>query len=192
MKVILLTAACALSLIAGCQSVPSGPSVLVLPGQGRDFQTFSRDDATCRQFAMVQIDGKSPAMASGESLTGSAALGSAVGAASGAALGGGSGAAMGAGAGLLGGSTLGAGLGYQAGMNQQQRYDHGYIQCMYARGHQVPIQGVIAPVSAAPRQSSTSLPLPPRDGMALPPSKPPGQKGAGAPTSGRMPLPPAP
>ena len=35
--------------------MPSGPSVLVLPGTGKDFNRFHSDDLMCRQLAHEQI-----------------------------------------------------------------------------------------------------------------------------------------
>ena len=147
--------------------MPTGPSVLVLPGAHLDFGTFTRDDGFCRQHALAQLGGTTPSASAAQTGIGSAAVGTAVGAASGAALGGGYGAAVGAGAGLVGGSVVGTGLGYQSGYAQQQRYDHAYIQCMYGHGHQVPIQGVIAqPVT--PNSTGTAGTSPPK-GLPLPP-----------------------
>ena len=35
--------------------MPSGPSVLVLPGTGKNFERFHKDDLMCRQLAHEQI-----------------------------------------------------------------------------------------------------------------------------------------
>lgn len=160
-----------LALLAGCQSVPTGPSVMVLPGQGQGFERFTHDDASCRRFASFQTGNKTPAQASAETGLASAAVGTAVGAASGAAFGGAPGAAIGAGAGLLGGSAVGTGLGYESGIEQQNRYDQAYIQCMYGHGHQVPINGVIIrPTPTSPTTRTQGLPLPPAVGDVAVPS----------------------
>lgn len=175
-----------LALLGGCQSVPSGPSVMVLPGQGQGFERFTRDDASCRQFASFQSGNKTPAQASAETGLASAAVGTAVGAASGAAFGGAPGAAIGAGAGLLGGSAVGTGLGYESGIQQQNRYDQAYIQCMYGHGHQVPINGVIArPTATSSSPRTQGLPLPPAGGNV---TVPPASTGVG---HGGLPLPPS-
>jgi hypothetical protein len=72
----------------------------------------------------------------------SEALTGAVGAAAGALIGGSSSAAgVGAGVGLLGGALAGSSAGHTSGYSLQQRYDAGYIQCMYAKGHKVPVTG---------------------------------------------------
>lgn len=46
----------ALALLFGaCASVPSGPSLMALPGRGKSFSDFQRDDQTCRGWAAQQI-----------------------------------------------------------------------------------------------------------------------------------------
>jgi hypothetical protein len=131
----------ALLALAGCVSMPSGPSQMSLPGTGKSFDQFRADDGDCRQHATAQIGGASPEQAATDSGVKSAAVGTAVGAASGALIGGSSGAAAGAGIGLLGGALIGSSYGYGSGYYVQQRYDAGYIQCMYAKGHKVPVTG---------------------------------------------------
>ena len=37
--------------------MPTGPSVMALPGTGKNFDQFRADDASCRQFAYAQIGG---------------------------------------------------------------------------------------------------------------------------------------
>jgi hypothetical protein len=51
-----LAAALALS---ACASVPSGPSVMVLPGAGKPLDQFQLDDAACRQWATQQMGPRS-------------------------------------------------------------------------------------------------------------------------------------
>jgi hypothetical protein len=36
-------------LLIGCATVPSGPSVMVLPGTGKSLEQFQADDLVCRQ-----------------------------------------------------------------------------------------------------------------------------------------------
>src|SRR5579871_3334039 len=91
---------------------PAGPTVAVMPGQGKSMEQFQADDGNCRNFAQSRI-GTTPAEAATNSAVGSAVvgtgLGAAVGALAGAAAGNaGLGAAAGAGAGLLLGSSAGA------------------------------------------------------------------------------------
>ncbi|HUO43515.1 MAG TPA: YMGG-like glycine zipper-containing protein [Burkholderiales bacterium] len=144
-------------LVAGCTSMPSGPSVLVLPGTGKTFDQFRADDYECRQYASMQIGGVSPNQAAADSGVKSAAVGTAIGAAAGAAINGGNGAAVGAGTGLLVGAMAGAGAADVSSYTLQQRYDYGYEQCMYAKGHKVPVSGMFT----APRQNVSRTPPPP-------------------------------
>lgn len=155
------------AILCACTSVPTGPSVMVLPGSHKDFSQFTGDDAQCRQFALQQSNGRSPSEAAAVSGIGAAAVGTAVGAAAGATMGGGSGAAIGAGVGLAGGSMVGAGIGSSVGSSAQERYDAGYIQCMYSQGHRVPVFGDMqtrdTQSAAGPTHppSYPNLPLPP-------------------------------
>ena len=156
-----------LLLLAACASVPNGPSAMALPGTGKDFDQFRFDDATCRQFAHEQIGGTTANQASNDSFARSAAVGTALGAAVGAAAGGGRGAGVGAATGLLVGSTIGVGEANESSYGAQRRYDNAYIQCMYAKGHRVPVSGRMIN-----QQRSTNYPpLPP---AAYPPPPPPG------------------
>lgn len=45
--------------LAACASVPSGPSMLALPGTGKSMESFRADDRECRQFSFDQIGGRS-------------------------------------------------------------------------------------------------------------------------------------
>ena len=84
--------------MTACASVPTGPSVMVLPGQGKTFEQFHADDGACRQVAAREIQ----STRSGE-------------------------------------------------VPAQYRYDVAYMQCMYAKGHQIPGPGT---------RSSTETPSP--------------------------------
>ena len=141
MKPISLAAVAAAALALGaCASVPpSGPSVMVLPGNGKSFEQFRGDDFECRQFASNQA-GTTAQQASVDSGVRSAAIGTAVGAVAGALIGGHQGAGAGAGAGLLVGSVAGAGAAQRSSYTLQQRYDIAYTQCMYAKGNKIPSQ----------------------------------------------------
>jgi hypothetical protein len=132
----------ALLALAGCVTVPSGPSQMSLPGTGKSFDQFRADDGDCRQYATAQVGGSNPEQAAADSGARSAVAGTAVGAAAGALIGGtGAAAAAGAGVGLLGGALVGSSAGYSSGYSLQVRYDAGYTQCMYAKGHKVPVTG---------------------------------------------------
>jgi hypothetical protein len=136
----LVSVAAATLVLGACATVPpSGPSVMVLPGNGKSFEQFRSDDFECRQFAGSQA-GTTAQQASVDSGVKSAAIGTAVGAVAGALIGGHQGAGAGAGAGLLVGSMAGAGAADRSAYTLQQRYDIAYTQCMYAKGNKVPSQ----------------------------------------------------
>ena len=168
----------ALLLLGACATIPNGPSVMALPGSGRNFDQFRADDADCRQFALDQIGGASANDAAVASGVTSAAIGAGIGALAGAAMGGHENAGAGAAMGLLAGSAIGAGSGQDSGYASQRRYDHAYIQCMYAKGDRVPVSGQLTQGSARsynpppPPPSSSYTPPPPPPGYAPPP--PPG------------------
>ena len=157
--------------VTGCTTMPSGPSVMVLPGTGLSFEQFRNDDAICQQYASFQVGGITANQAGINSGVTSAAVGTALGAAAGGAIGGGSGAAIGAGSGLVAGSLVGTGIASNSMYSVQQRFDVAYIQCMYAKGHQVPVSGQFS--GATPHQSMTPAPNipPPPPGLPPPPPK---------------------
>lgn len=153
-------------LLAGCSTpMPSGPSVMVLPGAGKNFDQFRVDDMDCRGFAQANLGGTTTASVSDESGVRSAALGTVLGAVAGAAANGGRGAAVGAGAGMAMGGLAGVGAGQGSARGVQHRYDISYQQCMYAKGHKIP--GSVGMLSA-PRYSA-----PPHSSMTPPPPPPP-------------------
>lgn len=161
-------------LLSGCTYLPTGPSVMVLPGTGMPFNRFQQDDYLCRQYAYGQVGGTTANQAAVDSQVGSAIVGSAIGAAAGAALGGGRGAAVGAGTGLLAGTMAGTSSGYHSAYATQQGYDNAYIQCMYAKGHRVPVSGRFmyeegAPASVSPGRQQ--LPPPPPGSPPPPPPR---------------------
>jgi hypothetical protein len=176
-------------LATGCVTVPTGPSVMVLPGTGKPFEQFQADDALCRQWAYQQC-GLTPGDAAVQSGVTSAVVGTAIGAGLGAAIGAAAGnpalgAAVGAGAGLFGGSAVGANAAYASGTSVQHRYDIAYQQCMYAKGNQIPA------IVQAPRAVSASPwpapPPPPPPRYAPPP--PPGYTPPAPPAPGYAPPP---
>ena len=161
------------AVIAGCATPPpSGPSVMVLPGSSKSFDQFRFDDNECRQFASSQIGGTTAAQAQTDSAVKSAVVGTAIGAAAGGLMGGNSGAGVGAGIGLAGGALAGTGASQQSGYSLQQRYDAGYQQCMYAKGHQIPMAGRYAPYRQSTRQAAPPPPPPPPAGTPPPPPPP--------------------
>src|SRR5262245_3050819 len=185
-----LVAALAVSIFAtGCVTVPTGPSVMVLPGTGKAFEQFQADDALCRQWALPQRS-MSPGDASTQSGVTSAVIGTILGAGLGAAIGAAAGnpalgAAVGAGSGLFGGSMVGANAAYASGSAVQSRYDIAYQQCMFAKGNQIP---AVVQASSHARNGSAAPPPPP----ALPPPPPPGYAPAPGPPPGYAPAAPGP
>ncbi len=132
-----------LLVLSGCATIPTGPSVMVMPPAGKSFEQFQADDAICRQFAYEQVGGVTGQEAAQRSAVSSAVIGTALGAAAGAAIGSvsgnvGAGAAIGAGSGLLLGSAAGTGYASGSYYEAQRRYDNAYMQCMYAKGNQIP------------------------------------------------------
>lgn len=126
------------ALLAGCASVPTGPTVAVMPAPGKPFEVFREDDAVCRNFAQQQL-GTNPNEVAREQVLSGAAAGAAIGAVSGALLSHGHGGAeSGAGAGVIVGSAAGAGAANESTLSLQRRYNIAYEQCMYAKGNQIP------------------------------------------------------
>ena len=158
-------------MLSSCASVPNGPSSMALPGTGKDWEQFRADDSSCRQFAHEQVGGSSANQASNESFAKSAAVGTALGATVGAAAGGGHGAGTGAAMGLLVGSIIGVDEANFASSGTQHRYDNAYIQCMYAKGHQVPVSGRVLTQQRPTYNPSTPAaaypPPPPPPGYTL-------------------------
>lgn len=143
-------------LLAACTVMPEGPSAMVLPGTGKSFEQFRRDDDSCRGYAQAQLGGASAQQAGIDSGVRSAALGTLIGAAAGAAIDGGHGAGVGAGTGLLFGALAGTGAADSSSYGMQRRYDNAYHQCMYASGHKVPVAGQM--LSGVPANAATPPP----------------------------------
>lgn len=158
--------------LVGCATIPKGPSVMVLPPQGKPFEQFVAEDTICRQWAAQQI-GLSPQETVNQNALTGAVAGTAIGAGIGAAIGSasgnvGAGAAIGAGSGLLVGTAAGANAGQVYGWEAQRRYDIAYMQCMYAKGNQIP--GV---VTRTRRVQKIPPPPPPGFGSIPPDYSPP-------------------
>lgn len=160
---------------SGCATIPPGPSVMVMPGQGKSFEAFQADDFTCREWAQNQAGWQANETVN-QNLAGGAVAGGVLGAAAGALIGAasgnvGPGAAIGAGAGLLAGAAMAHNRAYGSGWEVQRRYDNAYQQCMYAKGNQIPS------VEPSPVRS-----------RYVPPPPPPGRYSS----TGYMPIPPPP
>jgi hypothetical protein len=135
-------------LLGACVNLPNGPSVMSLPGTGKTSDQFRDDDWYCRNFANDKVGGTEPNEVSRSSTA--------------------KGAAIGAGFGLITGLAVGAGSGENQAYALQKRYDQYYIQCMYAKGHRVPVSGRLAPPP-----SYAPPPPPPRTAPPAPPPPPP-------------------
>ena len=187
-------------MLVGCATMPPGPSVLVMPGQNKPFEVFQTDDSACRQWAQERT-GWNANQTVNENVVGGTIAGGALGAGAGALIGAasgaaGPGAAIGAGAGLLGGALLGATAAPGAGYEVQRRYDNSYVQCMYAKGNQVP--GQVQKTSRRmmppppPPPVGYHAPPPPAGSYPAPPSPPAGGYAAPTPPPANMPAPPPP
>jgi hypothetical protein len=169
-------------LLGACSTLPKGPTVMALPGTGKSSDQFRDDNWYCQNFADSQIGEATPSEVANSSTAKGAVAGTAVGAAVGAAFGGGGGAAVGAGFGLIFGTAVGAGTGESSARALQRRYDQAYVQCMYSKGHRVPVAGhmtpgrppgpIYVPPPPPPRSSSVPPPPPPRAPSTLPPPPP--------------------
>ncbi len=163
-------------LLAGCSLMPTGPNVMALPGADRSFDEFRADDLICRDYAYQQIGGSAREQEANNAVVGNAVIGTTIGAIAGAALGGRDGAAVGAGMGMLVGSASGAEAARSSTYGSQRHYDIAYVQCMYSKGHRVPVSGSYAP-------GTTRM-------LTLPPPPPPAAATV-SPSSIRPPPPPA-
>ncbi|MBM3341059.1 MAG: hypothetical protein FJY56_02955 [Betaproteobacteria bacterium] len=165
---------------AGCTTIPTGPSRMALPGTGKNFDQFKIDDGACREYAL-QVLGATPTATQENAAVRSTVAGTAIGAAAGAAIGSTSSAAgVGAGVGLLMGAMIGAAAGDASGQNAQRRYDNGYTQCMYAKGHRV----------AVPAQTVQQYQRPAPQLHHIPPPAPAPQPQVQAPAAPYYPPPP--
>jgi hypothetical protein len=139
--------AAGIALLAGCATVPTGPAINALPGSRMTAEQYYADDAACRARAQSFFapNAAQPANdAAALNVVGGTLLGAAVGALIGAAVGdAGAGAAIGAGTGMLGGSAAAANVSGYSSQQMQAIYDREYLQCMFARGHQVPGRAVV-------------------------------------------------
>ncbi len=145
-----------LALGACTVAPPTGPSITALPGPGKSFAQFQRDDYNCQSYAQMRMSGSAQqANDASRNANGTAVAGTLIGAAAGAVLGSvggnaGAGAAIGAGAGLLGGASVAGGQAQDAADSLQGRYDTFYAQCMVGNGEVLQQPPAPAPVIYAP------------------------------------------
>lgn len=142
-----------LALLAGCAyPPPDAPSFTALPGRGKPYAQFQREDAFCRSNGYAAAGGPTGTQNAVANGVGTAALGTVAGAAAGALIGAaagnaGAGAAIGGGTGLAFGGLYGASNTDRSYYELQRRYDQVYAQCMVAYGNLVPVP---QPVAAYP------------------------------------------
>jgi hypothetical protein len=165
-RIMILLVLLSLLMIGGCATVPTGPSVMVLPSTDKPFEVFQAEDAACRQWAAQQI-GLSPQQMVEKNTVSGAVVGTIIGAGLGAAIGSttgdaGAGAAIGGASGLVLGTASGAESARVYGWEAQRRYDIAYMQCMYSKGNQIP--GVVT------RTRSIQTIPPPPEPDSVPPT----------------------
>ena len=197
-------------LLGACTVMPTGPSVMALPGSRMTVEQFQVDTFDCQRYAQAVVASAGGAVAANadnaaaSTAAASAVAGAAVGAIIGSATGqAGQGAAVGAGTGLLfGGMSGGSYYGSMSSYQLQRGYDGAYLECMYSRGHRVP-----APRGySASARGSSGYPNEAQPSTYPPPNQPPPSKSSivgptrpiyappsGTPPSGNPPAPyPAP
>src|ERR1700682_2097920 len=101
----------ALALMAGCETMPVGPTVTALQGAARSSDEFRTDDVDCRQYAHAQADEVTLAPADGSTVAG----------------------------GRTGSLIDGTDSAQFVGYGSQRRYNRAYVQCMYIKGNKVPL-----------------------------------------------------
>lgn len=138
----------AVLLLEGCAQTPMGPTVQVLPAQGKPFEAFQQDQAICTNYAQGQVQGQ--AENANNRAVGGAVLGTVLGAGLGAAIGGGRGAAIGAGSGAIVGTGYGAGGSERAQYGIQGQYNNAYVSCMVSKGNVLPAPPAPVYVQPAP------------------------------------------
>ena len=181
-KRLLAASVAAVVVLGGCATVPSGPQVMVLPGYQKSFDQFRADEGDCRGYAEMAIGGPNANQRANDTAAANAVGAAALGAAAGAIIGSvtghaGNGAAIGAGTGLLFGGTANANASGYSSYQLQRQYDVAYLQCMYARGNQVP--GQVAYRGPAPGAPAPNY-IPPSTTPRYPPANypPPNYPGA--------------
>jgi uncharacterized protein YcfJ len=150
--------------VAACAPQAMAPTVPVMPGQGKQFDQFANDQATCEAYANQQIAPLTQ-QANNNGL-GQALITTALGAGLGAAIGGGRGAAIGAASGAVVGGSMGASNSARAGAGIQGQYNMFYARCMTAKGNAIP--GAPPPPGYAPPPAGYG----PAPGAPVPPPPP--------------------
>ena len=99
--------------LSACSTMPSGPQVQAMPGTGKSLTQFNADGALCQKNAMDVIAGKT----SSQPATSKEAQGTVPDSAA--------------------KTAPAASDSSKSGL--QRRYDFAYFQCMYSKGHRVPV-----------------------------------------------------
>jgi uncharacterized protein YcfJ len=133
----LVTAVSVAALLSACAEQPVGPTVPVMPGQGKSFAQFQSDEAACEQYAGDRVAGR--VKNDNDREANGTVLGAVLGTAIGAAVGNTKGAIVGGVAGAAIGNSE-TGPGYRQHSIQGQ-YNLAYAQCMSSHGDQVPNDG---------------------------------------------------
>lgn len=119
--------------LEGCVTTPMGPTVPVMPGQGKSWSDFQADQSYCEHYAEDRVAGR--IKRANDEIARNTVIGTALGAAFGAALGDTRGAvAGGVAGGAIGASTTGPGYKQHAA---QREYNIAYAQCMKYRGNEI-------------------------------------------------------
>jgi hypothetical protein len=157
---------------AGSVMAAQEPHVIIAPAPGKPPDLFEQEDEACR----AKAEESSNSDAGTEKVVESAAVGTVIGAAAGSLMGGrhDRGGLTGAGAltGLIVGAAAGANRNAAADAAAQRHYDRVYLQCMLAKGNQLPgaVVRQVAP-PPAPMQNAPAVMYPPP-----PPSPPPSSR----------------
>jgi outer membrane lipoprotein SlyB len=187
-------------LLGACTVLPTGPSVMALPGSRKSVDQFQADAFDCQQYAQSVVATASGTVANADNAAAnSAAAGAILGAATGAIIGAATGqaaqgAAIGAGTGLLFGGASGSYYTSMSSYQLQRGYDGAYLECMYTRGNKVPSRGY-STASRAPSGYANDAPPryppqnqpPPSKSSIVGPSKPIYAAPSGAPPSNTPP-----
>jgi len=135
MKKIAYAALSALVLLEGCVTQPYGPTVPVMPAQGKPFAQFQQEDAQCQDYADSRVAGRA------KQANDRAVVDTLIGAGLGAAVGSAFNRRYGAGPGAAAGGALGLGVASNdsryAQDSLQGRYNLAYAQCMTAKGNTI-------------------------------------------------------
>jgi uncharacterized protein YcfJ len=163
-----------LGAAAGCATVPTGPSVAVMPGAGKPFDQFTQEDRACRDWAQQSL-GTDVNKAGAENVALGAGIGTVLGAAAGALVGNHHSVGVGAASGAVIGTAVGAGNAANVQGTAQHRYDVAYEQCMGAKGNQLPVTQAVYP---SYRRPNVVYQAPPPTTVVIQQAPPPAAPGA--------------